>query len=303
VKISEKDKRIRQTYRFFLFSDLLVYAAGQAPRFKVHQALHLSLARIVDHVDTLTHNFISPQKSFAIEYPDAHTKATWQRQLVANIKAQRLAQHQHALDLQTQTNNNNNTTATNPNHSSSGAQSPTDPRSEPRGGRKNKTETREVRTSSLGTPSQPHWQGRGSGEYSTDPSLTSSFFNQGVEQSEAKSSAWVCKLCIRVNSRWTARGTCAVCNDRVCKRCASNTLELKGETVPVCDCCFGVMNGALSASSITTQVTNSNVTSASTLHQSRGALVAGENRTASASKPLPQLPSVVRADGRVSRMV
>jgi hypothetical protein len=116
VKLSEKDKtkgdrhrRRRQQYRFFLFNDLLIYAAGSPPSYKVHQALHLSLARLCDHEHTLTHDFISPQKSFTLQYPDRKTKYAWMSQLARNIEAQRTAHHNFALEIDQKKNAENKT--------------------------------------------------------------------------------------------------------------------------------------------------------------------------------------------------
>ena len=245
VKISEKGRR---RYTFFLFSDLLIYAAGG----KVHQTLHLSLARVRDRKDTLHHDIISPQKTFTLEYPTKKLKAEWIALLVHNIAAQRAAQHRYAVELQKRRDAalkeqlgavGGVRKIAGADGGTAGADSASDVADT------KKDSGKGGRSDSLGAPPQQTHFGTSSASYETDPSLTSSFFNLEPDQLENnKSGVWVCKLCIRVYSRWMGKGTCGVCADRVCKRCSSNSLKIKGEKVRVCDCCYGIVHGMLSQS-------------------------------------------------------
>ena len=54
-KISSKKKAL-QEYRFFLFSDLLIYASPKGKKFRPHRVIHLSLCRIIDLKDRKVNN-------------------------------------------------------------------------------------------------------------------------------------------------------------------------------------------------------------------------------------------------------
>mmetsp|Transcript_34060 Transcript_34060/g.54859 ORF Transcript_34060/g.54859 Transcript_34060/m.54859 type:complete len:1577 (-) Transcript_34060:37-4767(-) len=97
--VKKSDRGQQRNYTFFLFNDLLIYAAGSAPYYKVHQTLHLSLAHIQDNPGTKSHKVLSPQKSFSIEYPDFSTKRTWMDLILRNIEIQKLAHQKHAQNL------------------------------------------------------------------------------------------------------------------------------------------------------------------------------------------------------------
>eukprot|EP00468_Gymnochlora_sp_CCMP2014_P014094 CAMPEP_0167768584 /NCGR_PEP_ID=MMETSP0110_2-20121227/16757_1 /TAXON_ID=629695 /ORGANISM="Gymnochlora sp., Strain CCMP2014" /LENGTH=1673 /DNA_ID=CAMNT_0007657291 /DNA_START=6 /DNA_END=5025 /DNA_ORIENTATION=- len=148
VKVSDRgQKKQKKQYTFFLFSDLLIYAAGNAPHFKVHQTLHLSLARIKDMKGTLRHQILSPQKSFSVEYPDAKTKRIWMELLLRNIEIQRMAHHKHTQAAR---------------------------------GESERGSHRSERMQALTAPNSTRGESAvaaSSGEYETDPGMTSSFFN------------------------------------------------------------------------------------------------------------------------------
>lgn len=264
VKISAAQGQ-RKTYTFFLFNDLLIYAAGSLPHYKVHQTLHLSLATVknilidsdgVGYEDPIRHQLISPQKSFIIEYSNPQMKHEWMRKMEHLIEKQRQAHFQHAMQLK-----------------SGGCES----------GRASAT---------LSAPFDPK-NHTSSSEYETDPEITSSFFNvrdMASLQDYHKRSAWVCKLCIRVHSksRWRRRTTgttagngmestgggapppngaiCGVCGDIICRKCASHSLHIRGVKARVCDCCYGVIKGDIPG---TTMMSTMNITTTTGYFSSR----------------------------------
>eukprot|EP00466_Bigelowiella_natans_P013285 jgi/Bigna1/75350/fgenesh1_pg.34_\ len=203
VKISAAQGQ-RKTYTFFLFNDLLIYAAGSLPHYKVHQTLHLSLATVknilidsdgVGYEDPIRHQLISPQKSFIIEYSNPQMKHEWMRKMEHLIEKQRQAHFQHAMQLK-----------------SGGCES----------GRASAT---------LSAPFDPK-NHTSSSEYETDPEITSSFFNvrdMASLQDYHKRSAW--------------GAICGVCGDIICRKCASHSLHIRGVKARVCDCCYGVIKG------------------------------------------------------------
>jgi len=84
VKIAAKSsdkKHTLQSYQFFLFSDLFLYASdGIKATYKPHRVMHLSLCRLVDikgGLNELGFKIASPQKSIVVLAADAKQKAQW----------------------------------------------------------------------------------------------------------------------------------------------------------------------------------------------------------------------------------
>eukprot|EP00469_Lotharella_globosa_P014673 CAMPEP_0167824634 /NCGR_PEP_ID=MMETSP0112_2-20121227/8904_1 /TAXON_ID=91324 /ORGANISM="Lotharella globosa, Strain CCCM811" /LENGTH=1413 /DNA_ID=CAMNT_0007726621 /DNA_START=91 /DNA_END=4332 /DNA_ORIENTATION=+ len=95
TKISDRTNK-KEEYTFFLFSDILIYGKkASGSTYKVHQVLHLSLARLIDYLKPKSirgqiHSHVfkvdSPQKSFLISCADASQKARWVHAIVDAIE-------------------------------------------------------------------------------------------------------------------------------------------------------------------------------------------------------------------------
>lgn len=97
TKLSSANKQ--QIYRFFLFTDLILYAREQFQKLKLHKVVHLSMCRLTDIVDrplsadaqsqpTLRHAFkiVSPQKTFTVMAPNAQEKKAWMADIEKQIE-------------------------------------------------------------------------------------------------------------------------------------------------------------------------------------------------------------------------
>eukprot|EP00474_Spongospora_subterranea_P004651 CRZ05109.1 hypothetical protein [Spongospora subterranea] len=221
-----------QIYRFFLFTDLILYAREQFQKLKLHKVVHLSMCRLMDLPDgesesSVKNSFkiVSPQKNFTVIAASANDKRIWMEDIQKQIEvcyfrhkqwveAARSLPHDHTQSVS-----------------------------------EAKDDTSE-QTSDVTFHESPISSSQSSNNASR---LMSSFIGR-PKGSKGQHAQRGCRFCIRDFSMLRRKCICAWCSQTVCSNCSTHRLELLLDSTDarspkklqrVCDACFGHLNGSI----------------------------------------------------------
>lgn len=268
-KLSASRKGRKETYYFFLFSDIILYATTSARRYKVHRVVHLSLLRIVDLRCEGAHAFklVNPQKSVLVLASSTSEKREWMEAIAAAAQKIFHARRKFVLSASQSQSPPASAPASQRllHHSVSmgnlvdiikdAQQQPLSPASDQRSlNSANSTSGSGIgeRQDSLGSV------GGGSDEDDWEVLRRMSTFigrnssSDGSERGRKGSAGQLkqrnfCRLCLRAFTTFRRRNACNMCHEHICGDCSARKKSIPDgknrKPRRVCDACYGLLSG------------------------------------------------------------